>query len=308
MNNCLHCNSNSWIPSHLPSTVFCQKEFSYLKCSNCGIIQISPIPNQEDLLNIYPTSYQAGFDPADGHDPNKKMLGLRIPYTKQWDLMGLHGKSEKQTWPSTYKPLTVVDFGCGNGHFIASTRQYTGQHIIGVEFNPQHVEVLKAEDPKGEYYTVEEIFTTQFLEKVDVIRMSNVWEHFTDPDKFMRSILATLKPNGTLVVEGPIETNPNIAYWFRKYAFLLKKRLNPNWKASHVPTHILFTNAKIQKAVFNKLNLKQEYWKVTEAEWPFPAQPKNLKQLPLWLVARFSMLKSKFIPSWGNTFVYVGRK
>ena len=294
---CPFCDSAKSNESFLPSTIFNQKQFDYHRCLNCQLVYIHPVPNDEDLLKMYPTTYQNGIDNTILKDPQNKLIGLRFSYAYQFDLISAHKISGE-----------FLDFGCGAANFILNAKA-ASIDFHGAEFNEKHVDVLKKEIPNGKFFTIAELLSSD--QKYDLIRISNVFEHFTQPNKEFEDLLALLKPNGHLLVEGPIEMNFNFAKFYRQVYFQIRKKLNKGYRASHTPTHIIFTNRKNQLEYFQKFNLTTVHWKITEAEWPFPPamqQAKGWVRKLNFLIARASMLLSKFNKNWGNTFIYLGQK
>ncbi|MFT6166284.1 MAG: 2-polyprenyl-3-methyl-5-hydroxy-6-metoxy-1,4-benzoquinol methylase [Vicingaceae bacterium] len=245
---------------------------------------------------MYPTSYQAGIDPTILDNPYKKLIGLRYSYGYQFDLL----KEIKFTGK-------MVDFGCGAANFLINCN-HAGFSCDGVEFNPKHVEVLKEEIPKSNIYTVEDFFRSD--EKFDIIRLSNVFEHFTDPKQMMNQLKTKLNSGGYFLIEGPIEMNFNLAKQFRKVYFSLRKRLNNSYVARHTPTHIVFTNKENQLTFFKDLNLEQVHFNISEAEWPFPssfASASGTIGKINYIIAQISILVSGWNKNFGNTFIYIGK-
>lgn len=293
---CLFCNSKKISNSYLPDTLFNSKLFNYKQCNSCKLIFIHPIPNHNDLEKMYPTSYQAGVDNTILTNPYKKLIGLRFSFGYQYDLIKKLDFSGE-----------LIDFGCGAANFLLNAK-HAGLTFNGVEFNPAHVQVLKKEIPEHNFYTVNEFVNS--TEKVKLIRLSNVFEHFTNPKEELLALKNKLKPGGFLLIEGPIEYNFNLALQFRKLYFIIRKKLNTNYVAAHTPTHILFSNLKNQINFFEKMGLTTIHLDVTEAEWPFPnsfSSAKGLVSKFNVLIARASMVFSKLNKSWGNTFIYVGK-
>jgi 2-polyprenyl-3-methyl-5-hydroxy-6-metoxy-1,4-benzoquinol methylase len=293
---CLFCDSNDLKDSYLPSTFFNGKRFDYSACKDCGLHFITPLPNDEDLLKMYPPSYQNGLDRTIMKDPSEKLIGLRFSYGFQFDLLNNIGFNGK-----------MLDFGCGNANFLLNAKHH-GFYCDGLEFNPKHVAILKEEISEQQFYTFEELIEGN--QKYDLIRLSNVFEHFTDPKESMKSLIKCIRPGGYLLVEGPIENNFNLALQYRKLYFNLRKLLNKNYVANHSPTHIIFSKLTNQVDLFEGLGLESQYIKVTEAEWPFPNSLKradNMIQKLNFMVARISMFLSHFNAKWGNTFIYLGK-
>ncbi|KAA3649016.1 MAG: class I SAM-dependent methyltransferase [Bacteroidetes bacterium] len=294
--NCLFCNSTRINESYLPSTIYNNKKFDYLRCSNCSLIYLNPVPSDEDLIKMYPPSYQNGVDRSILNNPNQKLIGLRYSYAKHFDLLRSINFKGK-----------MLDFGCGNAHFIINSNHH-GFNCDGAEFNPRHVSVLNNEISESDFFSVDEFFQSEL--KYDLIRLSNVFEHFTNPINMLNQIKSKLKEGGYLLIEGPIETNFNFALVFRKIYFNLRKKLQPSWIVAHTPTHIIFTNHKNQLDVFNCLGLSTIHYELAEAEWPFPQSFSKAEGLISKLnvvIARTSMILKKLNKNWGNTFIYLGQ-
>jgi 2-polyprenyl-3-methyl-5-hydroxy-6-metoxy-1,4-benzoquinol methylase len=295
--SCLFCNADQLTDSFLPSTFFNGKRFDYKRCKKCELHFISPLPNEEDLTKMYPPSYQSGVDFKILKDPSKKLIGLRFSYTYQFDLL-----------KSIQFQGRMLDFGCGTANFLINCNHH-GFNCDGAEFNPQHVAILKEKIPSQHFYTVDELINSK--EQYDLIRLSNVLEHFTQPREMMLALKKRLKPGGYFLLEGPIEHNFSWALQFRKLYFRLRKLLNKNYLVSHTPTHIIFTNLKNQRDFFDSLGLQEKHLKVSEAEWPFPPSFKKAQGVVSKLnvvIAKTSMLLQKLYPKWGNTFIYLGQK
>lgn len=294
---CPFCASEKQKESFLPSTSFNQKRFDYHRCLDCELVYIHPLPNEADLIKMYPTSYQDGIDDTVLENPQEKLIGLRFSYGYQFDLLSKYNIDG-----------SFLDFGCGAANFIVNAHA-SNIPFDGAEFNEKHVEVLKKEISYSNFFTIEELMKGD--QKYDLIRISNVFEHFTQPNKEFEDLIGLLKPNGYLLVEGPIEMNFNWAKIFRQMYFKFRKKINQGYCASHTPTHIIFSNKKNQLSFFQKFNLTMKHWEINEAEWPFP---QSFQKAEGWvskfnfLIARFSMLMSRFNKNWGNTFIYLGQK
>jgi len=297
--HCPFCSSKEYTDSYLPSTFFNDKVFHYIKCTNCGLIYIDPLPQKDDFLLMYPPSYQNGINESILSNPYQKLNGLRFSYGKQFDLIKKHTSKKR-----------ILDFGCGNANFLLNANH---QHFEcdGVEFNPTHVEILKKEIKNRNFYTVEYFFTKD-TSTYDVIRLSNVLEHLENPKEVISKLITKLNDDGILLIEGPIETNFSFALLFRKFYFKARKFIQRNWAAEHPPTHLLFSNAKNQKDFLKNFPLQELHFEVIESEWPFPENISDLKSIGSmfkYSIAKISVAFSKIsFGKWGNTFIYIGRK
>ena len=295
--SCPYCTCAHYTPSYLPSTKFNNKLFSYVKCSDCSVVYIHPLPNADDYIKMYPPTYQSGVNRTILKNKYKKLPGLRFSYGFQFDLITKHA----------VKKPKIVDYGCGNANFLINA--HANNFVCdGVEFSGEHVSILQKEIPQSDFDTIDN-FLKNSTTKYDVIRLSNVLEHMDTPNEVMQSLVYKLNKNGLLVIEGPIECNFNLAFVTRKMYFKFMGMLKKGYVANHTPTHITFTNAKNQLLFLEKFGLTTLEYKITEAEWPYPENFSDVKGIGAfvkWAIAKKSKFISYFFKSWGNTFIYVG--
>jgi 2-polyprenyl-3-methyl-5-hydroxy-6-metoxy-1,4-benzoquinol methylase len=294
---CLFCRSNNIANSFLPDTVFNGKEFTYVQCKQCNLIFVDPIPNDKDLMAMYPPSYQQLVEKKIVN-PQKKLAGLRFAYNLHFDLIKKHIPSDK----------ILCDFGCGTGSFVFNAF-HNNIKMDGVEFNPDFVVQLKASSSQLSFYTINDFYTD--AKKYDLIRLSNVFEHFTNPEEMTKSIWNKLNDDGFVMIEGPLENNSSLALTYKKFYFSLKKKFSSNSKSNHSPTHIVYTNRKNQLEFFKSLGFEMVEYKISEFPWPFPEylnQVNSLKQYFMFIFGKLSRVISAIVPGWGNTFLYLGKK
>jgi 2-polyprenyl-3-methyl-5-hydroxy-6-metoxy-1,4-benzoquinol methylase len=294
---CLFCNSSKIELADLPKNRFSNILFCYFECSACKLLFIDPIPSQEVLIEMYPPSYQGSIE-TEQINLNNKMPGLRFTYLEQFDLIKKYCGISKQ----------VLDYGCGTGHFIYNLRS-SGHEISGVEFSVDTVNRLAEAMPENKFYTVIDFLRSD--EKYSLIRLSNVLEHFTNPEADFKNIIDKIEVGGYVMLEGPLEKNSSLVNYFKWSYFKIRYLLNKNYVTSYAPTHILFTNYKNQLAFFEKFNLITLEYKVRENAWPYPEKLNQINSpgtLIKYTIGILSKLFALFIPRYGNTFLYVGRK
>lgn len=296
---CPYCRDTSYSLSFLPSTLFNNKLFRYLKCNACEVVYIDPLPDNDDYFKMYPPNYQGGCDKTIFNNPYKKLPGLRVSYGMQFDIIRKHA----------VKNPKILDYGCGNANFIVNACN-AGFICDGAEFNEDHVKGLKTEFPAASFFTISELLSGN-NKRYDVIRMSNVLEHLSNPNEIISILISKLNPDGVLLVEGPLEYNPNLAFFTRKLYFKIMNLLRGGYVTSHPPTHITFTNAKNQRSFFEKFKLGTLEYKIAEAEWPYPStfsQADGITGKLKVCIAKLSMFISSFTKTKGNFFLYVGGK
>jgi len=297
---CPFCGNSQFIPSAYPLNIFNAKEFKYIRCSTCQLVYLSRFPDQDDYIAMYPPSYQGGkLENTIQNNPYIKLPGLRFSYGYQFDLIKKYIGAG----------ASILDYGCGTGNFVVNAT-HAGFKCDGAEYSEDYVNILNKESETLKFYTINHVLET-FQDRYDVIRLSNVFEHLTNPRDIISILKTKLNPGGIILVEGPIEDNFSIAGSFRRLYFLIDKKLRPSRQISGPPYHIFFSNASNQQEFFKNIGLVELHFKTAEAEWPFPASIKDaigLKEKMMAVVAKVSIFFTHLLKNrWGNIFIYVGK-
>lgn len=282
---CLFCDNTQTHSTPFEDTVFNNKTFEYVQCSKCDLIFVQPLPTMDDITKMYPVEYQGAL--AGNAYGAYDFLFERIKTL------------------GTYK--TILDYGCGGGRFVVEAVE-KGFEVTGTEYNPDLVANLTKTFPKATFLTIDDFYKSD--KKYDIIFLSNVLEHLTNPKEIMLKLKERLSENGIFALEGPIENNFNLTQITRKIMFWVRKNIF-NKKASHVPTHILYSNRKNQEELFKNIGLETLYFKIEESNWPFPSNYKDcdtMMKKVMYFIATFSVKMSKVFSFWGNNFTYIGKK
>ncbi|HEY6504864.1 MAG TPA: class I SAM-dependent methyltransferase [Chitinophagaceae bacterium] len=298
---CPFCSNIQTRPVSYPGNIFNQKKFQYARCSNCQLVYLSSFPDANDYETMYPPSYQRNeAETSVQQDPYVKLYGLRVSYGYQFDLI------KKSIGPKA----RILDYGCGTGHFIGNAVHY-GFSCDGAEFNLEYLTVLRTGFPKSKFFIISQVLSGNFPERYDVIRLSNVLEHLTEPKEIISQLKGLLTPGGILLVEGPIEDNFSLAESFRKLYFRIGKWVKPGRTVSAPPYHIFFSNAKNQRQFFKDCGLEEIHFKTSEEAWPFSGSFREAKGLQGKITAIVAKVSKGFTKlagrDWGNIFIYCGR-
>ena len=299
--NCPFCNSSHAHSTNYPRNVFNGKEFSYVKCTDCGLVYLKEFPDEADYNVMYPSSYQGdGVETFIQSDPHVKLYGLRFSYGYQFDLIRKH----------VGDGASILDYGCGTGHFMANA-VHNGFSCDGAEFNPDYIKLLREHLPRCQFYSIQDVLSDSFQGSYHVIRLSNVLEHLTAPGEVMKKLISHLKPGGIVIVEGPIEDNFSLAESFRKLHYTIDKWLFPKRTVSGPPYHIFLSNAKNQREFFRRCGLQELDFNTNEEPWPFPkslAEAKGIKSKAMAMIGQVSKKTTRTIGrNWGNIFIYCGK-
>lgn len=299
---CLFCRNSKSVSTAYPKNIFEGKEFSYIKCTECGLVYLDRLPDAQDYAAMYPPTYQRNeVEDSIQPDPYVKLYGLRVSYGYQFDLIRKF-KGDN---------ATILDYGCGTGHFIANAVHH-GFPTDGSEFNPDYLHLLRARFTASSFFSIDEVLSPAFSKKYDVIRLSNVLEHLHAPLDVIAKLKTHLNPGGLLLVEGPIEENFSLAAGFRRLYFNLFKLVKPGRTVSGPPYHIFLSTARNQRDFFKTCGFEELHFNTDEDPWPFPqsiAEAKGVRDKAMAVVGQISKKTTRTLHTrWGNIFIYCGRK
>jgi 2-polyprenyl-3-methyl-5-hydroxy-6-metoxy-1,4-benzoquinol methylase len=282
---CLFCEHTQTRSTPFEDTVFNNKTFEYVQCTKCDLIFVNPLPDTDDLIKMYPVEYQGNL-----------AIAASGAYNSLFSQIQSKGKYS-----------SILDYGCGGGRFVVEALD-KGYSVTGAEYNPDLVANLSKTFTKASFLTIDDFYKSDA--KYDIIFLSNVLEHLTNPKEIMLKLRERVSENGLFVLEGPVENNFNLTLFTRKIIFFIRKNFFGK-KASHTPTHILYANRKNQEQFLKDIGLTTLYYEIKESNWPYPMRYEDchsLMQKLMYGIATFSVAMSKIFPFWGNNFVYIGKK
>lgn len=149
--------------------------------------------------------------------------------------------------------LRVLDVGCGNGSFVAMPLAREGYQVVGIDLHLpsiEHARVLAERMPNARFLlkNVREIQEGLF----DVVILSEVLEHVSDPKSLLLSSMIHLKRNGIVVVTVPNGYGEfEIDNWLYHKLYLerlmtvgigIAKRLLRKSSANHARTEVAATD------------------------------------------------------------------
>jgi 2-polyprenyl-3-methyl-5-hydroxy-6-metoxy-1,4-benzoquinol methylase len=212
--------------------------YDYAVCTNCDLVFQTPQPSDTEIASFYPSHY-------DVYDVDSKLK--RISSWRKSRLKTCYGYHHLKTnrlldfinlmLPKRMVPAELsyiphakmLDVGCGNGRFMHGMSQL-GWEVQGVEFNAGAVNICRS---SGLTVHHGDLFSAN-LESAsfDIVHMSHVIEHVTDPLAIFKEIARILKPNGLLLIKTP------------NSLALGRLLLSVNWYANEVPRHLFLFSEK----------------------------------------------------------------
>ncbi|MFY0761511.1 methyltransferase domain-containing protein [Metabacillus dongyingensis] len=131
----------------------------------------------------------------------------------------------------------VLDIGCSQGiNAILLGRE--GKKVDGIDISHESVEYAKTELGKEHpsvqasvSFKVSNFMTDQDIDtNYDTILLTEVLEHISDPDSFLKKTVSHLKPGGRLIVTVPFGINDFIDHKRTYYYSLLAEQLGAHFK------------------------------------------------------------------------------
>lgn len=199
----------------------------------------------------------------------------------------------------------LLDFGCGSGFFLVAARA-EGFAAMGVEYERSAVESA-AQKTGLPVMSLADMAASG--RRFEIIHLGDVLEHLPAPLETMRDLLGLLEPGGIFFVEGPLQSNPSLVYYFARAVNALKRRLGFTAAARLAPTHLILADAKAQRRFFtDALGLRCGHFEITENGWPYrleiPMAP-TPSSLARSAIGAAAVALSRIIPGWGNRFAAV---
>jgi SAM-dependent methyltransferase len=114
---CILCNSSK------RELLFRQGNWHVYKCSKCGLGLLDPQPSQNELYELYRSSYfHDKYD--EGLEPGSPKMVRRLSQENH-RIRFFRGLKKKGT---------ILDIGCGMGYFLNACRAY-GYHVEGIDIS-----------------------------------------------------------------------------------------------------------------------------------------------------------------------------
>jgi len=191
--HCIICFSSdvkSLRPFKGISTIF---EHKYLKqCNSCKMVFIDPMPS-DDELEIYNANY---FESAHGgHPTNPSAVAFFSGIGK---LRGYY--VDAFLLRNGFKTKRVLEIGPGHGYFAKNwIKLHPNVDYFGVETDKSCYDSLKQ---AGVQILAPEQVDSSF-EEVDLVIISHVLEHVSNPESFLQTVTKKLRKGGVLFIEVP---------------------------------------------------------------------------------------------------------
>jgi len=246
---CGNAGNKNGFPYH---TVWKNIKYEFIKCAFCRTTYIWPIPSDSEFKSIYAfENYQEVF-----YKENNP---------------GIHNKSICKLLEYCGNRRALLDFGCGNGDFLLAAKNF-GFKCYGVEIEDKVVESAKIAS-KCPVLSVDAFKKSDV--KFEIIHLGDVLEHLPNPYETMKELSGFLVPGGIFIIEGPLQNNASLVYYFSAFSKFIKRSFNFDNLDTNPPTHLILTNKDAQRKFFkNRLGFRELYMQIYETGWPYIAKGK----------------------------------
>jgi 2-polyprenyl-3-methyl-5-hydroxy-6-metoxy-1,4-benzoquinol methylase len=190
---CYNCQSPSICSE------FTIARFRHVRCSDCGLVYVSPRIREATLHDSY--------DEDDYTEHYRLKLIPSIEYRR--NVLGRRKYGQIASYFD--RPGAILDIGCGLGDLLSVFKE-NGWTCQGIEFNK--FAASYGRDQFGLDVIDKSIFDfTAADRQFDCIMLWGVLEHFTKPGAVLDKVHQILKPGGLLVLEVPSSDSVLVRYY-----------------------------------------------------------------------------------------------
>ncbi len=199
---CQYCGSGSlasWLDRVRDHLEYVPGSWAMLRCRDCGSVQLSPMPSEDKVAELYPPVYSFRTD-LDAGGRIRRLISraeeaafYRILHKRETGTIRRH---------TGLAGGNLLDVGCGTGDRLARFSR-TGFSVRGLEIQPDLVRYVR--QTRGfavDAGTLDSVFYP--AASFDMVTIYYVIEHLLDVGKVLWRIHSMLKPGGWVVAEVPL--------------------------------------------------------------------------------------------------------
>ena len=179
--------------------------FSYVRCSECGLVYMNPQVVPEETAKLYPSDYAPHSTAAKGATSVIRSLYNRLiktPVIAQFIRWVTNVKITNEIYRRLDQKSRILDIGCGAGAFLNRVKVEKGCEVHGVDISGVAVEAAK--NSFGLDIFKGTITEAPFEDSsFDIITAWWYLEHIPDPHVTAARISSLLKPNGHCIIGVP---------------------------------------------------------------------------------------------------------
>lgn len=184
--SCLVCRAKQ-------NPLFKYRGFTYIRCSNCGLVTTLPYPSEKQIISHYQAKFARG---------NYLLLRQYAEdYLKVYRDMAHKLERYIFTFGKSLEGAKLLDIGTFTGEFLEAASAL-GADVYGTELQKEAVQIALKKFPGR--ITTANVLNTNFPHKnFDIITMLGLIEHVVNPGQLLESVTKLLKPGGIIMLQTP---------------------------------------------------------------------------------------------------------
>ncbi|MCI4331816.1 MAG: class I SAM-dependent methyltransferase [Thermoplasmata archaeon] len=213
-----------------PSRQYLASEWATLRCPECTVEFVWPLPREEELSALYDWRIYASrqYLTFPGTDRRRARMWDEI-----LDSVTDHPAPERRS---------VLEVGCGYGYFMEAALR-RGWHVEGIELDP--ATARRAGERLGVVVHVGDGRTAlQPLGRFDLITASHWLEHLPDPRSAIAEVARHVNPGGLVIVRVPDSGSP------------VARSAGANWTWFCPPVHLFYFAERSLGALASSVGLR----------------------------------------------------
>jgi 2-polyprenyl-3-methyl-5-hydroxy-6-metoxy-1,4-benzoquinol methylase len=168
-----------------------------VRCLDCNLGFLDQLPSLEQLKEFYSQVYRQQGSRHHQTDPGRQFKSFN-PWARAfafWDLIGPHANLSSMQ--------AVADVGAGWGYFLLASRGRGTFARVAIETDAHAGAFLRESGFTLVPQMIEELDMDIYRGRFDVVALSHVLEHSTQPHIMLARVREMLKPGGWAVIEVP---------------------------------------------------------------------------------------------------------
>ncbi|NQZ74968.1 MAG: class I SAM-dependent methyltransferase [Ekhidna sp.] len=205
------------------------ESFAIVKCNSCDFHLTNPRPTEERLPHYYKSNQYISHT-----DKANNLINFIYKLVRSHTLRN----KEKLIRDIAGSPSTLLDFGCGTGHFLREASE-RGWKARGYEPDPMARTIANSKNQGTVTDNLEAL-----AGKFNIITAWHVIEHVPKLMETLKTLRKLLQPGGTLVIAVP------------NHKSLDAEIYNSHWAAYDVPRHLFHFDRQSMKKLAKNLRMK----------------------------------------------------
>jgi 2-polyprenyl-3-methyl-5-hydroxy-6-metoxy-1,4-benzoquinol methylase len=166
--------------------------YPYNQCSKCDFMFLNPMPNQKELNEQY-TDKDKEAEPTYDKAPSRlRRAFIKLP----------------RFFPYAFGKSTL-DLGCGGG-FIAYALSFIAKSSTGMDISENAIAYAKNRFKRANYFCMDFAQMLKTQDKYDFVYSSEVIEHVSDINLYMKTLAHLVKNGGYAYITTPDLGHPKV--------------------------------------------------------------------------------------------------